>query len=90
MSKKARLGCGCFGLGAMFVGMVLAVSVVEDNYRTAAPAAPPPAAPTRQDCCRVCSTGKACGNSCISRSYTCHKGRGCACNASELGTSNRS
>lgn len=31
-------------------------------------------------CCKVCTTGKACGNSCIARSKTCHKGRGCACN----------
>jgi hypothetical protein len=30
-------------------------------------------------CCRVCSAGKACGNSCIARSKTCHKGKGCAC-----------
>lgn len=30
-------------------------------------------------CCRTCSKGKACGNSCISRSYTCHQPRGCAC-----------
>jgi hypothetical protein len=30
-------------------------------------------------CCRVCTTGKPCGNSCINRSYTCHKGPGCAC-----------
>ncbi len=30
-------------------------------------------------CCKVCSTGKACGDSCISRSYTCHKAPGCAC-----------
>ena len=35
-------------------------------------------------CCKICSKGKACGNSCISRSYTCHKGVGCACNASDL------
>lgn len=35
--------------------------------------------PTRQ-CCKYCSKGKACGDSCISRSYTCHKGPGCACN----------
>lgn len=35
-------------------------------------------------CCRVCSGGKACGNSCIRRDYTCRKGRGCACNSSEL------
>jgi uncharacterized protein YraI len=31
-------------------------------------------------CCKVCTTGKACGNSCINRNYTCHKGPGCACN----------
>lgn len=30
-------------------------------------------------CCRVCSKGKACGNSCINRSRTCHQPRGCAC-----------
>ncbi|MCW1933379.1 hypothetical protein [Pararhodobacter zhoushanensis] len=30
-------------------------------------------------CCRVCRTGYACGNSCISRSYRCHQPRGCAC-----------
>lgn len=35
-------------------------------------------------CCRVCSTGKACGNSCIQASKTCHKGRGCACNEAEI------
>nr|WP_319250464.1 hypothetical protein [uncultured Celeribacter sp.] len=30
-------------------------------------------------CCKICKKGKACGDSCISRSYTCHKGPGCAC-----------
>jgi hypothetical protein len=30
-------------------------------------------------CCKVCSKGKACGNSCISRDKECHKGKGCAC-----------
>lgn len=30
-------------------------------------------------CCKKCRKGKACGNSCINRSYTCTKGRGCAC-----------
>ena len=30
-------------------------------------------------CCKVCSKGKACGNSCISRDKRCHKGVGCAC-----------
>lgn len=31
-------------------------------------------------CCKVCSTGKACGDSCISRNKECHKQPGCACN----------
>jgi hypothetical protein len=30
-------------------------------------------------CCKKCSKGKACGDSCISRSKQCHKGPGCAC-----------
>jgi hypothetical protein len=30
-------------------------------------------------CCTVCSVGKACGNTCISRDKTCHVGQGCAC-----------
>jgi len=30
-------------------------------------------------CCKICRKGKACGDSCISRSYTCTKPSGCAC-----------
>lgn len=30
-------------------------------------------------CCRTCSKGKACGNACINRDYTCRQPRGCAC-----------
>lgn len=30
-------------------------------------------------CCKVCSKGKACGDSCISRDKQCRKGLGCAC-----------
>lgn len=37
--------------------------------------------PQQQSCCKICTTGKACGDTCISRSYTCHVGPGCACNA---------
>jgi hypothetical protein len=33
------------------------------------------------NCCKVCTTGKACGDTCISRQYTCHVGPGCACDA---------
>jgi hypothetical protein len=43
-------------------------------------AAPPESAGA---CCKVCTTDKACGNSCISRSKTCHKGKGYACDACE-------
>ena len=31
-------------------------------------------------CCRIYKKGKACGGSCISRSYTCKKPPGCASN----------
>jgi competence protein ComEC len=32
-------------------------------------------------CCKVCTRGKACGNTCINASYTCHQPPGCACDA---------
>lgn len=35
---------------------------------------------SRAGCCKTCKAGKACGNSCISKSKTCHKPPGCACN----------
>ena len=38
----------------------------------------------RSKCCKVCSKGKACGDSCISKKYNCKKGSGCACNASQV------
>ncbi len=40
-----------------------------------------PVEATSPACCRVCSTGKACGNTCISRDRQCHQPAGCACNA---------
>ena len=50
---------------------------------TPAPAAVPrdSTAATPRSCCRVCSSGKACGNSCISRASQCHQPPGCACDA---------
>ena len=38
----------------------------------------------KAECCKVCDKGKACGNSCISKKFTCRKGRGCACDAKEV------
>lgn len=32
-----------------------------------------------QECCKRCSKGKPCGDSCISRKKQCQKGKGCAC-----------
>lgn len=52
----------------------------DEAARTRAPSGPPePAWQPATQCCRVCTTGKACGNSCISRAKTCRKGPGCAC-----------
>ncbi len=31
-------------------------------------------------CCKVCTTGKACGDSCIPTTGTCSQPPGCACN----------
>ena len=36
--------------------------------------------PARMACCKICKKGKACGDTCINKSYTCTKPRGCACN----------
>lgn len=36
-------------------------------------------------CCKICTKGKACGNTCIARWKTCHVGPGCACNARSAG-----
>lgn len=33
-----------------------------------------------QACCKICTVGKACGNTCISKDKICHVGPGCACN----------
>lgn len=41
-------------------------------------------------CCRMCSRGKACGNSCIAAWKTCHRGAGCACDAGGGSSSGRS
>jgi len=37
--------------------------------------------PAGRMCCKTCSKGKACGDSCISRSNTCSRPPGCACDS---------
>ncbi len=40
---------------------------------------PTPAPQAQPACCKICRKGQPCGNSCISRKYTCRKPPGCAC-----------
>lgn len=57
----------------------ITVPVVPPTEQVApAPTSIPEPSPS-QGCCKICLKGKACGNSCISRSYTCHQPPGCAC-----------
>lgn len=35
-------------------------------------------------CCKVCKDGKPCGDTCISKTETCHVGSGCACAGSSF------
>lgn len=68
------------------VMMAVPLSSQADETPARASDRPIPTAACRpaDECCRVCSAGKACGNSCIQASKTCHKGRGCACNEAEI------
>lgn len=34
---------------------------------------------TPMACCKTCTTGKACGDSCIAKNKDCHQPAGCAC-----------
>ena len=51
--------------------------------RTATGGAPTAGKPTgsASACCKICSKSKACGDACISKTKTCHKATGCACDA---------
>jgi hypothetical protein len=73
-------------LGSVFTFVGLGATAVPlDVARVVSDAAPRAATCIPADqCCKVCSKGKACGNTCIRRSYECHVGRGCACNADEV------
>ncbi len=33
----------------------------------------------QEDCCKRCTKGKPCGDTCIDKTETCKKGAGCAC-----------
>lgn len=65
------------GTVSAFIGVGMAVAPLDVTPRSGT-CIPP------DQCCKICSKGKACGNTCISRSYVCHKWRGCACNGDEV------
>lgn len=70
---------GCYEVRTETRGVLPALrSAAPKPSPSAVPQASPPA--RSPSCCRVCQKGKACGDSCISRSYTCRKPPGCACN----------
>lgn len=64
-------------------GFILALAILIAAPALAAPTAGPMTAPPDQAtpaaCCKVCTKGKPCGNSCIARDRTCHQPPGCAC-----------
>ena len=39
--------------------------------------------PISEACCKICRSGKACGNSCIAHGESCSKPPGCACDATK-------
>lgn len=57
------------------------VAAVQPSPGGPAPAAAPGTPVTAQDCCRVCNSGKPCGDSCIAATSSCSKPPGCACAA---------
>lgn len=54
---------------------------VQPSPAPSEPAAGPGTPVTAQDCCRVCKSGKPCGDSCIAATSTCSRPPGCACAA---------
>jgi hypothetical protein len=57
---------------------VVPFSLLLVSQTSSSQAAPAREAPART-CCKVCTTGCPCGNSCISCKRVCHKPPGCAC-----------
>lgn len=67
-------------------GVVNVIMADACAYDTVVMETPPEVEACQQDpiermgpCCKVCRTGKACGNSCISAAKSCHRSPGCAC-----------
>jgi hypothetical protein len=82
MRTTSFLRAGILLLGLFAVGAAGYPSLPEREPTDAWPA--DASCIPRSECCKVCTKGQACGNSCVSRNYQCHKGRGRACDADEI------
>ena len=85
ISVLAVVLVGCVGAGEAPVAAIPlppdTVSVSPDTVSAPEPSVRPARRPpAKKPCCRVCRTGKACGNGCIARNRTCRQPPGCACN----------
>lgn len=56
---------------------------IQDTNAFATCASDPDCIPASQ-CCKICTSSKACGDTCIRLDFKCHQPPGCACNASEV------
>lgn len=65
-------------MGGSFLALIAAASVYGAECAQLARSGEPPII-LAQACCKMCSKGKACGDTCISRDKNCHVGSGCAC-----------
>lgn len=65
--------------GGADTGANARTAVKSNAPMTVRPIAQPDGTVVAQFCCKHCSKGKPCGNSCISRKETCRRGAGCAC-----------
>ena len=72
-AERGRDGC------ALDVEYSISVAIPDKDGDDAGPGEDPDG-PSSPSCCKICSKGKACGNSCIARNLTCHQPPGCACN----------
>lgn len=84
MSVLATSRSRAFAVLCSVVALLIACFTQEAEASGAFPIAAPPTCIPANKCCKICEAGQACGNSCISASKQCHKGRGCSCNAAEV------
>ena len=59
-------------------GCVLTLFIAITGFSSDSPANSP-SVRTEVKCCKTCTKGKACGDTCIAKDKTCPKGKGCAC-----------